>query len=63
MAKGNGRGFASMNEKRRKEISSMGGKAAHEKGTAHEFSSKEAREAGMKGGKASRKREKARMAA
>jgi general stress protein YciG len=46
------RGFASMDEARQKEIASKGGQAAHEKGTAHEFSSEEAREAGRKGGKA-----------
>ena len=44
------RGFASMDDKRQREIASMGGKAAHEKGTAHEFTSEEAREAGRKGG-------------
>jgi general stress protein YciG len=44
------RGFASMDEDKQKEIASKGGKAAHEKGTAHEFDSKEAREAGKKGG-------------
>lgn len=40
------RGFASMNEDKQREIASKGGKAAHEKGTAHEFTSEEAREAG-----------------
>ncbi|BEV13766.1 general stress protein [Herbaspirillum sp. DW155] len=44
------RGFASMDEDKQREIASQGGKAAHEKGTAHEFSSEEAREAGRKGG-------------
>lgn len=44
------RGFASMDEEKQREIASKGGKAAHEKGTAHEFSSEEAREAGRKGG-------------
>ncbi len=44
------RGFASMDEEKQKEIASKGGKAAHEKGTAHEFTSEEAREAGRKGG-------------
>lgn len=44
------RGFASMDEKKQREIASQGGKASHEKGTAHEFSSEEAREAGRKGG-------------
>ncbi|MDB5224451.1 MAG: ral stress protein [Candidatus Adlerbacteria bacterium] len=47
-----GRGFASMDEDKQREIASQGGKAAHEKGTAHEFSSEEAREAGRKGGQA-----------
>ena len=46
------RGFASMDEEKQKEIASKGGKAAHEKGTAHEFTSEEAREAGRKGGEA-----------
>jgi general stress protein YciG len=46
------RGFASMDEEKAREIQSKGGKAAHEKGTAHEFDSKEAQEAGSKGGKA-----------
>jgi general stress protein YciG len=46
------RGFASMDPARQREIASQGGKAAHEKGTAHEFTSEEAREAGSKGGKA-----------
>ena len=44
------RGFASMDENKQREIASQGGKAAHEKGSAHEFSSEEAREAGRKGG-------------
>ncbi len=44
------RGFASMDEGKQKEIASKGGKAAHAKGTAHEFDSGEAREAGRKGG-------------
>lgn len=46
------RGFASMDPQRQREIASQGGRAAHEKGTAHEFSSEEAREAGRKGGQA-----------
>ena len=46
------RGFASMDPQRQKEIASRGGRAAHEKGTAHEFSSDEARKAGRKGGEA-----------
>jgi uncharacterized protein len=44
------RGFASMDPEEQREIASMGGKAAHEQGTAHEFDSEEAREAGRKGG-------------
>ena len=52
------RGFASMDRDKQKEIASKGGKAAHAKGTAHEFDSSEAREAGRKGGVAvSRNRE------
>ena len=48
----NKRGFASMPEEKKREIASKGGKAAHKKGTAHEFNSQEAREAGRKGGQA-----------
>jgi uncharacterized protein len=44
------RGFASMDDEKQREIASKGGQAAHEKGTAHEFTSEEAREAGRKGG-------------
>jgi uncharacterized protein len=52
------RGFASMDRDKQKEIASKGGRAAHAKGTAHEFDSSEAREAGRKGGVAvSRNRE------
>jgi general stress protein YciG len=40
------RGFASMDPERQREIASQGGKAAHQKGTAHEFTSEEARRAG-----------------
>lgn len=47
---GNERGFAAMDKERQKEIASEGGKAAHEKGTAHEFTTDEARQAGRKGG-------------
>lgn len=47
------RGFASMDPERVSEIASMGGRAAHEQGVAHEFTSEEAREAGRKGGEAS----------
>ena len=41
-----------MDEEKQREIASKGGKAAHEKGTAHEFTSEEAQEAGRKGGQA-----------
>jgi hypothetical protein len=41
-----------MDEEKRREVARMGGRAAHQKGTAHEFSSEEAREAGRKGGRA-----------
>jgi general stress protein YciG len=44
------RGFASMDRERQREIASKGGRAAHAKGTAHEWSSDEARQAGQKGG-------------
>lgn len=44
------RGFASMDRGKQKEIASKGGRAAHAKGTAHEFDAGEAREAGRKGG-------------
>ncbi len=46
------RGFASMDRAKQREIASKGGKAAHLKGTAHEFDSAEAAEAGRKGGQA-----------
>jgi general stress protein YciG len=46
------RGFASLDPARRREIASLGGKAAHAKGTAHEWSHEEAREAGRRGGTA-----------
>jgi uncharacterized protein len=44
------RGFASMDPSRQREIARKGGRAAHLKGTAHEFTSEEARVAGKKGG-------------
>ena len=47
-----GRGFASMDQEKQRMIASQGGRAAHEQGTAHEFSSEEARAAGRKGGEA-----------
>jgi general stress protein YciG len=50
------RGFASMDAARQREIASKGGRAAHEKGTAHEFTPEEARAAGRKGGQAAHSR-------
>ena len=47
------RGFASMDRNKQREIASKGGKAAHQKRTAHEWTSEEARAAGRKGGVAS----------
>ena len=44
------RGFASMAADKQKEIARKGGRAAHEKGKAHEFTTDEARQAGRKGG-------------
>lgn len=46
------RGFAKMDPEKQREIASKGGRAAHQRGTAHEFSTEEAREAGRKGGQA-----------
>ncbi|MEO5928690.1 MAG: KGG domain-containing protein [Candidatus Kapaibacterium sp.] len=58
MADRSNRGFASMDEKKQREIASKGGRAAHQQGTAHEFTPEEARSAGRKGGEAiSRNRE------
>ena len=47
-----------MDRAKQREIASKGGKAAHQKGTAHEWTSEEAREAGRKGGMASHRRRK-----
>lgn len=44
------RGFAAMDPERQREIASRGGKAAHKRGTAHQFSTDEAKAAGAKGG-------------
>ena len=55
------RGFASMDRAKQREIASKGGKAAHQKGTAHEWTSEEAREAGRKGGMASHRRRREMM--
>lgn len=50
------RGFAAMDPQLQRSIASAGGRAAHEHGTAHEFTSDEARAAGRKGGQASARR-------
>jgi uncharacterized protein len=50
-----------MDRAKQREIASKGGKAAHQKGTAHEWTSEEAREAGRKGGMASHRRRKQMM--
>jgi len=57
------RGFAVMNRAVQREIASRGGKAAHEKGTAHQWTSEEARAAGRKGGAAKRRQAEERRAA
>ncbi|WP_433694467.1 KGG domain-containing protein [Herbaspirillum seropedicae] len=57
------RGFAAMDREKQRQIASMGGKAAHAKGAAHEFTSAEAREAGRKGGLNSHGRKNAAAAA
>jgi uncharacterized protein len=57
------RGFASMDRAKQRDIASKGGKAAHQKGTAHEWTSEEARDAGRKGGLASHKRRREQMLA
>lgn len=56
------RGFASMDRAKQREIASKGGKAAHQKGTAHEWTSEEARDAGRKGGIASHRRRRESLA-
>jgi len=43
-----------MSPEKQREIASKGGRAAHEKGTAHEWTADEARSAGRKGGQVSR---------
>ncbi len=54
------RGFASMDADKQREIARKGGRTAHERGTAHQFTPEEAREAGRKGG-ATISRDKAHM--
>ena len=50
------RGFASMDREKQRKIASLGGKAAHKAGTAHEWNSEEAAIAGQKGGSTTAKR-------
>jgi len=50
-----------MDPAKQREIASKGGKAAHQKGTAHEWTSEEARDAGRKGGIASHRRRREQM--
>jgi general stress protein YciG len=51
------RGFASMDQDKRRAISRKGGQTAHAVGTAHEWTTEEARVAGRKGAMARRKHE------
>ncbi len=53
------RGFAAMDPERQREIASLGGKAAHAKGTAHKWNEATARAAGKKGGKAAQQAKRA----
>lgn len=53
--KGRGQGFASMSSEQKREIAAKGGKAAHALGTAHTWTSSEARRAGSLGGRMSRR--------
>lgn len=53
------RGFAALDPARRSEIARQGGRAAHERGTAHEFDPAEARAAGFKSRDVSRVRAEA----
>jgi general stress protein YciG len=55
------RGFAAMDPKLVSELATRGGKAAHRAGTAHEFSSEEARIAGRKGGMATHAKRRAKL--
>ena len=50
------RGFASMDRNKQREIASKGGRAAHKKGAAHEWTREEAQAAGRKGGLARHRR-------
>lgn len=54
-------GFASMDPERRREIASLGGRAAHKKGVAYTFTSEAAREAGKKGKQSQADKKKPKM--
>lgn len=56
------RGFATLDPARQRAIASSGGRAAHQKGTAHEWTADEAREAGRKGGLIGSRKRDARIA-
>ena len=55
------RGFASMDRAKQREIASKGGRTAHQKGTAHEWTSEEARDAGRRGGIESHRRRREKL--
>jgi general stress protein YciG len=55
------RGFAAMDPKLVSELAKRGGKAAHRAGTAHQFTSEEARVAGRKGGQATHAKRRAKI--
>jgi general stress protein YciG len=55
------RGFAAMDPKLVSELAKRGGKAAHRAGTAHQFTSEEARVAGRKGGMATHAKRRAKV--
>ena len=57
------RGFASMSSELQRVIASKGGKAVHQSGNAHRFTSEEAKEAGRKGGLAFHRNKRATQAA
>ncbi|HXI99500.1 MAG TPA: KGG domain-containing protein [Gemmatimonadaceae bacterium] len=57
------RGFASMPREKQRAIARMGGLAANARGTAHKWTSEEARDAGRKGGMASHRRKQERAEA
>ena len=59
MAEKGKRGFASMDQEKQRQIASKGGRIAHQRGKAHQFTSEEARAAGRKGGLAAHQRGKA----